>query len=133
MSLYTELAATIRAAFQGDLDARDVTFRRYTNVSSLVQGTTNRALAASVTLPGLVLPASGGTLEAFDVRFMQDVQDAANVRFAIFAADGASFRPGPKDVADLYGDGREWLVMGNTPLNVDGNTDLLYSVGFRLP
>jgi hypothetical protein len=33
----------------------------------------------------------------------------------------------------LYADGLEWQVLGCTPLNVDGLTDILFSVGFKRP
>jgi hypothetical protein len=134
MSLYQEIAAELKIAFKEDLEARDVTFRRYSEAGGdFVEGTSNRALAASQVLPALILPASGGTLEAFDVRFMNDVRDSANVRFALVAGSGTTFRPEPNDLAVLYADGLEWLVMGCTPLNVDGATDIIYSIGFRLP
>lgn len=131
--LFLQMAADIREAFKEDLEARDVTFRRYSSTPNLVEGTAANVLQTSMVLPGLFLPASAGTVEAFDVRFMDGVVDATNLRFAIFAAEGAAFRPGPKDRAVLYADGREWFILGNTPINVDGVTDIVYSMGFRLP
>lgn len=109
---------------------RDIIFQRYTYVNDLVEGTSVPTLMASQTLKAAVIPASGGTLEAFDVRFMDGAADDTNVRFAVVSAEGATFTPGPKDYA-LF-DGLRWNVMGCTPLNVDG-TAVIYSVGFRLP
>lgn len=114
---------------------RDITFIRYQATNNLVAGTTARVETGRVILKAAVLPASGGTLEAFDVRFFEGVNATANVRFAIVAAQDvignpASIQPAPNDVAEF--DGVTWLVMGNTPLNVDG-TAVLFSIGFRQP
>ena len=133
MALFQELAAEVKAAFQDDLEARDVVVtRRAAPTHDLVEGTVTPGATSTSTMPALILPASGGTLEAFDVRFMDGVRESSNVRFALLAADGAAFRPEPNDTADLYGDGREWLVMGCTPISPDG-TDVVYAAGFRLP
>jgi hypothetical protein len=127
-TLYKELAA---AAY--DLIAelgRDVTINRYTYVTDLVEGTSVPTLSMTQGLKMAVLPASGGTLEAFDIRFAQDVLDDENVRFAIVAAQGHTFVPKPGDEAIF--EGVSWLIMGNTPLDVDGITPVIFSVGFRM-
>jgi hypothetical protein len=120
---------------------RPIRFRRYESVNDLVEGTSVPTLIAEQTLSGATLPASAGTLEAFDVRFMDNVQDDSNVRFAIVSAEGAAFTPGPKDMAELGSvqedgtvvfDGKSWHVMGCTPLDVDG-VSVIYNIGFRLP
>lgn len=95
-----------------------------------VSGVVTRVPAMSYAFTGAFLPASAGTLEAFDVRFMSEVQAGTDVRFCIMSAEGATFRPGPGDESTF--DGKKWLVMGCTPLCVDG-TDVIYSVGFKSP
>jgi tetrahydromethanopterin S-methyltransferase subunit D len=127
-SLYEDLRLEVDALL-ADL-GRPITFNRYTYVNDLVQGTSVPTLAFTQTLKAALLPASGGTLEAFDVRFMTGVEDDTNVRFAIVSAEGFVFVPGPKDKAVF--DGVVWNVMGCTPLNVNG-TAVIFSVGFRLP
>lgn len=116
---------------------RDVVFRRLqrTGAADLVTGLVTRTVLAVQTLKVAILPASGGTLEAFDVRFMANVPAATDVRFGVCStllADGspALFSPEPGDEAEF--DGRTWQIMGNTPLNVDG-TPVIFSVGFRGP
>lgn len=116
---------------------RDITFIRYDKAAAVdpLEGTVSRVVLLTQTLRCAVIPASGGTLEAFDVRFMSDVADSTDVRFAICSAlqsNGAPalFMPEPTDEATF--DGRTWLVMGNTPLNVDG-TPVIFSIGFRGP
>lgn len=103
---------------------------RYADTSNAVAGTVSRVVLLEQELTAVILPASQGTLEAFDVRFMSGVMDDLNVRFCIMSAKDSTFTPAPKDVADYY-DG-EWQVMGCTPLNVNG-TAVIYSVGLRKP
>lgn len=103
---------------------------RYTDTSNAVAGTVSRVVLLEQDLTAVILPASQGTLEAFDVRFMSDVAESLDVRFCIMSAKGSTFVPSPKDVADYY-DG-EWEVMGCTPLNVNG-TAVIYSIGLRKP
>lgn len=108
---------------------RAVTFTRWTDTNNDVAGTVGRVASQVQTLKAATLPASSGTLEAFDVRFMPDVQDGQDLRFMVCGAEGSTFRPEPKDTVN-YGDGVEWQVLGNTPLSVDG-TDVIYSIGTR--
>lgn len=77
---------------------------------------------------GVLLPASKGTLEAFDVRLTESLT-IDQVRFAILAAAGAPFQPRGTDVVSF--EGKPWLVMGCTPLNPAG-VPLVYKIGFRL-
>lgn len=106
---------------------RQVTFTRWGEVRDEVVGTVTASALTTQTLRAATLPASSGTLEAFDVRFMPDVADGRELRFMVCAAEGATFRPEPKDTVD-FGDGVQWRVLGNTPLSVDG-TDIIYSIG----
>lgn len=133
--LYLELQALAYELL--DEFGRDVTFVRYDKVGAVdvLEGTVERVPLATQVLRVAIVPASGGTLEAFDVRFMDGINDATDVRFGICAArlangSPATFMPEPGDEATF--DGRTWLVMGNTPLNVDG-TPVSFSVGFRGP
>lgn len=95
-----------------------------------VAGTVTRAPALEGNFTAAILPASAGTLEAFDVRFMSEVQAGTDVRFCVMSAEGVLFQPAPGDEATF--DGKKWLVMGCTPLNVDG-TAVIFSVGFKSP
>lgn len=134
-AFYEALAAEAKALIQ-EL-GRPITFLRYAKgqPGDLLEGTVTRTEIGRTVLSGAVVPASGGTLEAFDVRFMDGAMTAGDVRFALVStlqADGsaAGFQPGPGDEAEF--EGRTWLVMGNTPVNVDG-TPVVFSIGFRGP
>lgn len=108
------------------------TINRYSSVSDPVTGETSRVLQNTQTLAGAILPASQGTLEAFDVRFMSEsVMASLDLRFVILSAVGATFIPSPMDEA--YFSGFTWQVMGCTPLNVTGADPIIFSTGFRKP
>lgn len=106
-----------------------MTVKRYADSADPVAGTVNRVLSQQQSLTAVILPASQGTLEAFDVRFMSDVLEGTDVRFAIMSASGSSFTPGPKDVVEFWEDG-QWQVMGCTPLNAAG-IPVIFSVGLK--
>lgn len=80
------------------------------------------------TIDCVILPASKGTLEAFDIR-LTDGLLLDNLRFLIVAAKTAPFRPQGTDL--ITHEGRDWTVMGCTPLDPAG-TPLIYKVGMRI-
>lgn len=134
MSAFYEALAEEARALLTEL-GQPITFKRYGKGGDLVAGTAIRALLLETQLSVAIVPASGGTVEAFDVRFMSDVKAGTDVRFGICSTltpQGAvpAFQPGPGDVAEF--EGREWDVMGNTPVNVDG-TPVVWSIGFKGP
>jgi hypothetical protein len=106
------------------------TINRFSDTPNVVAGSVARVVTKTQRLPAVILPASGGTLEAFDVRFMSDVKDSTDVRFSLVAAKGSTFQPEPKDEVTILG--QVWQVMGCTPLNING-TPLIYSVGLKRP
>lgn len=139
-----------------------VVMKRYTNQLDQVSETVNKVLRAEQTMQSAILPASQGTLEAFDVRFMTDILASQDVRFAIMSAARIKRLPNGEITWDTSaisfddfeaswdglwpsnvwfepkpGDEAEffdgiWQVMGCTPLNIVG-IPLLYSVGFKQP
>lgn len=78
---------------------------------------------------GAVLPASKGTLEAFDIR-MEDGLTVDQVRFIILAAKDVPFRPEGTDQIEGLED-RNWIILGCTPLAPAG-IPVIYKVGARL-
>ncbi len=125
---YAAAAATARALIEGFGSL--ATINRFADTSDVVAGSVARVIQKAQRLPAVILPASGGTLEAFDVRFMSDVKDSTDVRFSLVAAAGSTFQPEPKDEVTILG--QVWQVMGCTPLNVNG-VPLIYSVGLKRP
>jgi hypothetical protein len=125
---YAAAAETARKLIEGFGSLSTV--NRFADVPDVVAGTVARVVSKTQRLPAVILPASGGTLEAFDVRFMNDVKDSTDVRFCLAAAKGSTFQPEPKDEVTVLG--QVWQVMGCTPLNVSG-VPLIYSVGLKRP
>lgn len=125
--------AAVREEAKAILDefGGQMTVRRFADTSNAVAGTVSRVVSQEQTLTAVILPASQGTLEAFDVRFMSDLLDSTDVRFTIMSASGAAFTPAPKDEVEFWEDGK-WQVMGCTPLNVNG-TPVIFSVGLKRP
>lgn len=131
MSAFDYVAVRDKAKETLDKFGFAMTIKRYSTTKDTVAGTVARTVSQQQELTAVILPASKGTLEAFDVRFMSEgVLTDMNVRFAILSASGSTFTPGPKDVAEYF-DGA-WQVMGCTPLNVNG-TAVIYSIGLRKP
>lgn len=73
------------------------------------------------------LPASGGTVQAFDNKFKEDLKKG-KIRFFYIAAAGLEFQPEGGDL--LLFEGGVWDVSGGTPLNPAG-TPVLFTVGCR--
>lgn len=79
---------------------------------------------------GVVLPASQGTIEAFDNRILDDPMQRRSFRFCILAAAGLTFEPRAQDVL-LTTEG-PWRILGATPLNPAGDGAIIFNVGATL-
>ena len=73
------------------------------------------------------LPASSGTVQAFDDRYLDDLKNG-RIRFFYVAAAGLKFEPSPGD--HFFFEGQTWDIAGATPLNPAG-TPVLYTIGGR--
>lgn len=131
--------------------------KRIKTVANKVTETVEQTVVVDHVFQGVILPASQGTLEAFDVRFAADLMNHTDTRFAILAAHGSPlvdvevsmdsttqdnwsstmvvpptevFTPRPTDILEFW-EGT-FVVLGCTPLNVNG-TPVIYSVGLRRP
>ena len=72
----------------------------------------------------VVLPASKGTVEAFDIKYEGGTLIESNLRALKIAAKGLSWPPGPGCSVEL--DGHKWVMIGATESSPAG-TDLIYS------
>lgn len=125
MSFYDSMADTALAKIQQF--GREVQISRPTQSSSdPVTGTVVNGAPVTGTLKVLVLPASKGTIEAFDNRLQGGTLIDEKLRFILAAAKGAPFEPASLD--ELTFDGQTWQVLGCTPLSPAG-TPLLYRIG----
>lgn len=76
---------------------------------------------------GVVLPASNGTIEAFDDRILSNPSQLQQFRFVILAGLGLEFEPGPEDLLAT----REGIyrVLGSTKLDPSGEGGIIYNIG----
>jgi nitrite reductase/ring-hydroxylating ferredoxin subunit len=105
-----------------------IVFTRPNRTINPVSGLVTAKAPATTTLVGVNLPASKGTVQAFDNRIL-DKTVLTKLRFLICAAKGAAFEPESGDLVAL--EGKTWEVVGVTPLAPDG-TPILYKLGCKL-
>lgn len=79
----------------------------------------------------VVLPASQGTVEAFDVRFEAGTLIESKLRALIIAALGMERAPAPGDTV-LFPDGSVGSLLGCTPLNPDVANPIIYQGTVKL-
>lgn len=76
------------------------------------------------TVTCIILPASKGTVEAFDSKFKAGTLIESNLRALKIAAKGVEWAPGPGCIATF--EGYDWTMIGMTPSSPAG-TDIVYS------
>ena len=91
-----------------------------------VSGTVTPGAPVSGEIAGVVLPASQGTIEAFDNRIEKGKLIDERLRFILAAAKGAPFEPKSGD--ELTFDGSTWTALGCTPLKPNGEA-IIYNIG----
>jgi len=91
-------------------------------------GVTTDPVLRDQTVQAVVLPASKGTVEAFDNRFIDGTLIESNLRALKIAAEGLAWAPKPGCVA-VFG-GEVWTLLGVTSSAPDG-TALVYSATVR--
>lgn len=79
---------------------------------------------------GVVLPASQGTIEAFDARILDDPIQRRDFRFVILAAKGLTFNPQGADILRT-GEGL-YRILGATGLNPAGDGNIIFNLGCTL-
>lgn len=102
-----------------------VPISRFNKTADPVLMTETETLIASGNLDAVVLPASKGTIEAFDNRILEALT-TGKLRFMIAAAKGAPLAPQPNDVIQL--EGYYWALLGSTPLAPAG-VPVIYKFG----
>ena len=129
MAFYDEMAQTALEMLQ-EFGA-PVTFTRVTpGTYDPDTGTTTPNVTTTWAGTAAILPASAGTIEAFDVRFQDGTLIETNLRALLVAALGLTNQPKPADTV-TFADGSVWTSLGCTPLGPDGVTPLVYNVTVR--
>jgi len=106
----------------------DMLISRTASTYDPVTGTETVILLTEQTATVVNLPASSGTVQAFDNRYKEDFK-RGKIRFFYVAAKGLAFTPEPGDTFIL--DDKVFDVAGTTPLNPAG-TPVLYTMAGRV-
>jgi hypothetical protein len=124
-AFYNRLAKM--AARQTSSKGREITIKHYSPVSDKVSGKVTKGTATvSFITTAAILPASSGTVEAFDNRLENGSLANREVRYVLAAALGATFVPASLDEIEF--DSEVWEVLGCTPLN-PGGIDVTFGMG----
>lgn len=112
-------------------DAAELTFKR--RVPGQYDPATGGSTDVEVTWTGIavVLPASQGTVQAFDVKFENGTLVESTLRGLLIAAHGMQYEPGPGDRV-AFPDGSTATLLGCTPLNPDAANPIIYQATAQL-
>lgn len=107
-------------------DAAVLTFKRTTGTGEY-NPDTGEFESGEIEFTGIavILPASQGTVQAFDVRFEGGTLIESRLRSLLIAAHGMTHEPAPGDKV-TFPDGRVGSLLGCTPLNPDGMSPIIY-------
>lgn len=119
-----DVALEMLAEFGQQLTLKRVTGGTYDPAT----GTDTPGTTETQTITAVVLPASNGTIEAFDNKFEGGTLIESNLRALKIAAKGLTWAPAPGCVVTL--DGHDWAMIGATSSNPAG-TPLVYSASIR--
>ena len=128
MGKFNYTAAETTAARLIDKFGETVNLLRYDATYDPVTGQTSSEVSQITEATLVSLPASQGTVEAFDNR-TREAFIQGKLRFFIVAAKNLSFLPLPGDYISF--ESALWEIMGSTPLNPAG-TALIFRVGAQL-
>ena len=128
MGKFNYIAAESTAARLIDKFGETVNLLRYDATYDPVTGQTSSEVSQITEATLVSLPASQGTVEAFDNR-TKEAFIKGKLRFFIVAAKNLSFLPLPGDYISF--ESALWEIMGSTPLNPAG-TALIFRVGAQL-
>lgn len=99
-----------------------------TPTNNLVAGTSTPGTpTVTANVPALVLQASKGSIEAFDNRRESESLKGAELRYLKIAAAALSVVPKSDDKVSFAG--KDWLVLGCTPVDLTGSDPLVYGCG----
>ena len=126
MSVGADAAASILAAFSGDVGTVSVTFSRKT-VTSVSGGDPTFGTTSTTTANAFVLPPSEGAHMAVWGKGVDPGSlSSAEYAFLWVAASGMSFAPRAVDTVSISGE--TWTVLGCDPYALSG-VALVYAVG----
>jgi hypothetical protein len=104
-----------------------VTVNRVAGTYTAATGAIGSSSSSSYTPVVVTVPASGGTVQAFDDR-LKEAYITGKLRFFIMAAKDLAVVPQSGDRIEF--EGTEWEIEGATPLNPAG-TPVIYNIGCK--
>lgn len=104
-----------------------VTFARNASTVNTSTGAVTAGITTTATGYAVQVPASKGTIEAFDNRTEKDSKALKRMRALKVTRLSGSFIPQPDDVC-TWGS-VSWRVLGSTPAQPDGSTTIALNVG----
>jgi len=124
MSAFYDEMAALAAEMIGEY-GQVLTMKRVTADSyDPITGSTVVGSTETQSITAVVLPASKGTVEAFDNKLVGGTLIESNIRALKIAAAGLLWPPGPGCVIEY--DGQDWQMLGATPASPAG-TPLVYA------
>lgn len=124
-AFYDRMAATTQRLI-GQF-GRTVTLRRVSRTYDPITGGEAETVEEQA-VTCVILPASKGTVEAFDVKFERGTLIESNLRVVKLPAKGLQWPPAPGQ--EMLLDGETWRVIGVTPSS-PGGVDLVYSLSVQ--
>lgn len=102
---------------------RIVSLQRFIPASGPASNPTPQGYGTAFDVTAVVLPASKGTIEAFDNRLERGTLIEENLRYIIVSPllpGGGVLNQAPKSLDKFTFDGEGWVILGCTPLNPGG-------------
>lgn len=124
-AFYDRMAATTQRLI-GQF-GRTVTLRRVSRTYDPITGSEAETVEEQA-VTCVILPASKGTVEAFDIKFERGTLIESNLRAVKLPAKGLQWPPAPGQ--EMLLDGETWRVIGVTPSS-PGGVDLVYSLSVQ--
>lgn len=124
-AFYDRMAATTQRLI-GQF-GRTVTLRRVSRTYDPITGSETETVEEQA-VTCVILPASKGTVEAFDIKFERGTLIESNLRAVKLPAKGLQWPPAPGQ--EMLLDGETWRVIGVTPSS-PGGVDLVYSLSVQ--
>lgn len=126
-SLYDRMAAKVKEKFTKYGVAITYTKRGTSTVNGATGGVTEGTPTIYTGVHALILQASQGSIEAFDNRREDGSLKKTQLRYLKIAAADLPVEPVSDDKVTFAG--KDWKVLGCTPVDITGSNPLAYGVG----
>lgn len=128
-TVYERAAAKVATMFAKYGVPGGITYERATAATvNGSAGTVTPGTPTTVTgVPAIILQASQGSIEAFDNRREDGSLKGLEIRYVKLAASDLAFAPKSDDKVTFAG--KDWKVLGCTPVDITGADPLVYGIG----